>query len=129
VVVVARRHFPCICHVKRNDSTAGICYCIGLTLGSIVVSRPVESYRGARETIIGGPISLSQPHSICAEIETLKASRGEGCEEGCPLTIRLGVWGSVVSCRKWILCIFEVRKKPSGTHFSVFLSDGGAPKL
>jgi len=28
---------------------------------------------------------------------------------------------------KWILCIFEVRKKPSGTPFSVFLSDGGAP--
>ena len=30
--------------------------------------------------------------------------------------------------RKWILCIFQVRKKPSGTPFSVFLSDGGAPK-
>jgi len=30
--------------------------------------------------------------------------------------------------RKWILCIFEVRKKPPGTPFSVFLSDGGAPK-
>jgi len=27
------------------------------------------------------------------------------------------------------LCIFEVKKKPSGgTPFSVFLSDGGAPK-
>jgi len=24
--------------------------------------------------------------------------------------------------------IFEVRKKPSGTPFAVFLSDGGAPK-
>ena len=32
------------------------------------------------------------------------------------------------SGRKWILCIFEVRKKPPGTPFSVFLSDGGAPK-
>ena len=30
--------------------------------------------------------------------------------------------------RKWILCIFEVRQKPFGTPFSVFLSDGGAPK-
>jgi len=35
--------------------------------------------------------------------------------------------GSVLSspagCRKWILCI-EVRKKPFGTPFSVFMSDG-----
>jgi len=30
--------------------------------------------------------------------------------------------------RKWILWIFEVSEKPSGTPFSVFLSDGGAPK-
>jgi len=40
--------------------------------------------------------------------------------------------GSVVSSpspgRKWILCIYKVRKKPSGIPFSVFLSDGGAPK-
>ena len=28
------------------------------------------------------------------------------------------------SGRKWILCIFQVRKKPSGKPFSVFLSDG-----
>jgi len=28
--------------------------------------------------------------------------------------------------RKWILCIFEVRKRPSGTPFSVFLSHGAA---
>jgi len=33
----------------------------------------------------------SQPHSVCAEIET---QRGDGF---CPLTIRLGVWWSVVS--------------------------------
>jgi len=31
-------------------------------------------------------------------------------------------------CRKWILCICEVRKKPSGSPFAVFLSDGGTPK-
>jgi len=37
-----------------------------------------------------------------------------------------GVWGGTPSPgRKWILCIFEVSKKPSGTPFSVFLSDGG----
>jgi len=29
---------------------------------------------------------------------------------------------------KRILSISEVRKKPSETHFSVFLSDGGPPK-
>jgi len=32
-------------------------------------------------------------------------------------------------CRKWILCIYEVRKKPSGTPFSIFLSDGGPPNV
>ena len=43
--------------------------------------------------------------------------------------------GSVVSSPsgvlspKWILCIFEVRKKPSGAPFSVFLSDGGPPNV
>jgi len=33
--------------------------------------------------------------------------------------------------RKWILCTFEVRKKPSGTGtpLSVFLSDGGPKRL
>jgi len=39
--------------------------------------------------------------------------------------------GSVVSSpsgQKWILCIFEVRKKPPGKPFSVFLSDGWAPE-
>ena len=30
--------------------------------------------------------------------------------------------------RKWILYIFQVTNKPSGTPFSVFLSDGGALK-
>jgi len=30
--------------------------------------------------------------------------------------------------QKWILCIFQVRKKPSGTPFTLFLSDGLAPK-
>ena len=31
--------------------------------------------------------------------------------------------------RKWILSIFEVRKKPSGAPFSVFLSNGGPPNI
>jgi len=31
--------------------------------------------------------------------------------------------------RKWILCIFQVRNKPSTTPFSVFLSDGRANQM
>jgi len=77
--------------------------------------------------------ALSQPHSVCAEIDMPIARKcGEGCPS--PVTIQLGVWGSVVSSpvgcpgRKWILCIFDVRKTPSGTLFSVSVSDGGAPQ-
>jgi len=40
--------------------------------------------------------ALSQPHLVGVEIETSKASRRKH-GEGCPLTIRLEVWGSVVS--------------------------------
>jgi len=68
------------------------------------------------------------------ETSASRASRGRKRGEGCPLTIRLGVWGSVVSSpsgvrpgRKWILCIFQVRKKPSRTPSLVFLSDGAGP--
>ena len=105
-----------------------------ISFASFVI-RPVESHSGAR-----GPVhyrgALSQPHChfISAKIETPVRKRGHGC----PLTIRLWVWESVASYklpskvrwspRKWILCIFQVRKKPSGTPFSVFSSDGGAPQ-
>ena len=63
--------------------------------------------------------------------------RGRKPGEGCPLTIRLWVWGSISSPTgsraeprpKIDLCIFQVRKKPSGTPFSVFLSKvRGAPQ-
>jgi len=76
--------------------------------------RPIESHSGAQENIIAGP--YHPLHSVCLEIETPKASRERRKRgERCPLTIRLGVWGSVVSSqrgpghspgRKWILCIF-----------------------
>ena len=100
--------------------------------GFICPPRPAESHSRAQETITVG--------SSCAEIETLKASRGRKRREGCPCTIRLGVWGSDVCSRSGSgaelrpkmdfmqTCIVEVRKKPSGTPFSVFLSTGGAPK-
>ena len=60
----------------------------------VYILRPVESQGGVRETIIAGPY---QPYSICAEIETPKASRGREHGKWCPFTIRLGVWESVVS--------------------------------
>ena len=92
-----------------------------------ITSRPVESHSGAaRETIIGGPyhnLILYAPRS-----RRRRKKRKEKTCEGCPLTIRLWVWGSVVSspsCRKWISCIYEVRKTTSETPFSVFLSAGG----
>jgi len=49
---------------------------------------PGKHYRGA--------LSPS-PDSVCLEIETSKASRGRKLGEGCPLTTRLEVRGSVVS--------------------------------
>ena len=52
--------------------------------------RPIESHKGTRETILAGPYH----NSVCAEN---KASRGRKHGEGCPLTIRLGVGGSIVS--------------------------------
>jgi len=72
-----------------------------------------------------------------------KASRGRKRGEECVPSpsdyILYRGLGSVVSYpqrgpgqspgQKWILCIFEVRKKPPGTLFSVFLSNGGAPQM
>jgi len=55
--------------------------------------RPVESHNGARETILAGALSQF--------LYVLRArhqdSRGRKRGEGCPLTIRLEVWGNVVS--------------------------------
>jgi len=86
---------------------------------------PVNHSRGA----------LSQPRSVCSEIDAYRTRRAGtrrgGMGRDVPLTIPLGGLGSVarstsgVPCRKWILC------KPCRTPFSVFLSngaDGGAPK-
>ena len=46
-------------------------------------SRPVARHSGARETIEAVP--YPQPHSVCIEIETPKATRGKKRREGCPL--------------------------------------------
>jgi len=63
------------------------------------VHRPVESHIGAWETIIAGPYHNLIPS---AEIETPKASRtlrGRtwGGMSPSPITMRLGVWGSIIS--------------------------------
>jgi len=89
---------------------------------------------GTRETIITGPCHYLIPYAL-RSIRDIEGVEREKCEEGCPFTIQLGIWGIVISSpsgvrgaepgRKWILCIFHVRKRPSGTPFSVFLSDAG----
>ena len=68
--------------------------------------RPVESHSGARESIISrGP---------CAEIETPNVPRGRKRGEGCPLAIRLGVRGSVVSSSSGVRA--EPRPKMDFVH-------------
>jgi len=94
--------------------------------------RPVDSHSGARETIIEGPY-----HNLIPNTPRLRRRRRrKETWGGCPLTIRLWVCGSVVSSpvgsspgRKLILCIFEVRKKPSGTPFSEILALAGPPNV
>jgi len=70
---------------------------------------PGNHYRGPYYNLI----------PLHAEIE---ASSGKKCGEGCLLTIQLVVWGhhklpqqdpGQIPGRKWILCTFEARKKPS----------------
>jgi len=89
---------------------------------------PGKHYRGALP-----------PHSVCVEIETPKASRGRKRGERCPLTIRLGVRGSVVSFpsgargrapgpKMDFMHILGQKEAIRNTIFSVFLSDGGAPQ-
>jgi len=60
-----------------------------------MMHRPVGSHSGPGKALMWGP--NSEPHSVGAEIETTKALIGRDQGEGCPLTIRLRVWGSIVS--------------------------------
>jgi len=69
-----------------------------------------------------GPITNSfRMHRDRSRCQTL---RGRKHREGCPLTIQLWVWGSVVSSATASgaepRSIFEIRKKPSGTLFEYF---------
>jgi len=95
------------------------------------IARPVQSPRGPGNHYCE---ALSQPHSVCAEIETPREETWGGLSphnptRGLGSVVRspFGVRGTEPG-RKWISCIFEVRKKPPGTHFSVFLSDVGPSK-
>jgi len=58
-----------------------------LKLVRLSLARPVESHSGAQETILGGPSTTSF---------RMRRDRGN-MGEGCPLTIGLGIWGSVVT--------------------------------
>ena len=91
---------------------------------SLFILRFVKSHCGARETITTSCRMHYAPRSRSPPLER------EDTWGGMPLTYHptRGL-GSVVGSprRKWILCIFEVRKKPPGTPFSVFLSDCAPP--
>ena len=51
--------------------------------GATAPARPVESHSGARGNHYRRALSL--PHSVCPEIETLKAWRGMKHRQSCPL--------------------------------------------
>jgi len=102
------------------------------------VFRPVESHSGARENIIAGPYHPLLAHSVCLEIEMPKASRGRKRRERCPLTIRLGVRGSVVSSPSGVrgrapaengfYAYFRSEKRHLEHHFQYFWATAGPPK-
>ena len=92
-----------------------------------------EPQRGPGKYYRRAPVT-PLPHSVCLEIENPKVSRGRKHGERCPLTIQLGVRGSVISspsgapAENGFYAYFTSEKKPPGTPFSVFVSDCGAPK-
>jgi len=100
-----------------------------------MLTGPSRATRGHGKTILAGPYHNPIPWALGSR----RQKEGDiMMRRGVPLRFRLGGLWSVVSSpsgvwgsnRKLILCIglLEVRKKPSGTPFSVFLSDGGARK-
>jgi len=98
---------------------------------------PSRATTGPGKPLSRGPITTS----FCMRRDRdVEGRKGRKCGEGYPLTIRLDVWRSTVSSSSGIWggapaengfyahLNFEVKKKPSGTPFSVFFSDDGAPK-
>jgi len=99
---------------------------------------PSRATAGPGKTLTRGPI----PHSVCLEIETPKtstASTGRKRGERCPLTIPLGVQGSVVSSpsgvRGWApaenrhYAYFRSKEAIWNTIFSIFERRRGPGKL
>jgi len=99
-------------------------------------SRPVESYSGAQETLIAVPYHNFIPYA--PRLRRQKRREGRNMGRGVPSPPDYGSRERrKLPCsegpgrspgRKWILCISEVIKKPSGRPFSVFFSDSRAPQ-
>ena len=94
----------------------------------VVGSGTSRATAGPGKLLSRGPITMTQPHSVCTEkcgeASPQHPTRGLGERSRRKFSrSHSGVWG-----RARILCIFDVRKKPSGTPFSVFLSIAGPGK-
>jgi len=109
----------------------------GWSPSPVLVNRPVESHRGARENIIAGPYHpfTPSPHSVCLEIETPKPSRGRKSGERCPFTIRLEGRGSVTSSPSGVApaesgfyAYFRSERSHLEHHFQYFWATAGPPK-
>ena len=110
-----------------------------ITQTSMIQARR-EPQRG-RGNNIAGPITLPPPHSVCLEIDTSKASRGGevGRGERCPLTIRLGVRGSVVSSPRGVrggapnengfYAYFRSERSHLEHNFQYFWATAGPPNV
>ena len=88
---------------------------------------PSTATAGPWKTLSLGPISR-RPHSICLEI-------GRKCGEGCPLTIRLGVWGERrklpqrgPGLRNGFYAYFGLERGHEH-HFQYFLATAGPPNI
>jgi len=100
---------------QHTPDTSLECYIYRTGACGVIVSLagPSRTAAGPGKPLLRGPCRNLIPYAP-PEIETPKLpQRGPG------RTPR----------PKRVLCIFEVRKKPSGTLFSVFLNYGGAPSV
>ena len=126
------RHFDCFTCAEDLLSCRYINYCVTKLhcINCLYQARrepqrgPGKHYRGA----LSPPFSRSRRRGrreggTWGEVFPHHPTRGSGKRRRLP---QRGPGRS--PCRKWILCIFQVRKKPPGTPFSVFLSDSGAPQ-
>ena len=119
-----------ICAI-RGARSALITYSKLVCFQSIGV-RPVKGHSGARENIISRPYPH---HSVCLEIATPKASRERKCGERCPLIIRLGVRGSIVSSpseprpKMDFMHILGQKEAIWNTIFSIFERRRGLPNV